>query len=243
MNLQQAYKIAIISHMNTFLIRRWISTENKISRVTRAILPLLDYDQLGRKVIIMRPGCFNAYLHKAEDIEKVSFMVLEIMGLEEEQMFITGMVVIVDLEGYSLSHVTQRPLSVTKKQMKYLQDATPLSPKSLNFIKTSPMFGSAYELVSTFINDKIKKRFKLHGDDMNSLFKEIDRKILPSDYGGQGLSISELTAHWKKQAEDNSKLLMEREKFYADESKRPGKPKTAQELFGIEGSFRKLEID
>ena len=69
----------------------------------------------------MRPGCFNAYLHKAEDIEKVSFMVLEIMGLEEEQMFITGMVVIVDLEGYSLSHVTQRPLSVTKKQMKYLQ--------------------------------------------------------------------------------------------------------------------------
>ena len=36
-------------------------------------------------------------------------------------------------------------------------------------------------------------QFKLHGDDMNSLFKEIDRKILPSDYGGQGLSISELT--------------------------------------------------
>lgn len=69
----------------------------------------------------MRPGCFDPYLHKAEDVEKVSFMVLDVMGLAEEQMFVTGIIIIVDLEGYSLSHVTQKPLAVTKKQMQYLQ--------------------------------------------------------------------------------------------------------------------------
>ena len=82
---------------------------------------MLDYDHMGRKVIIMRPGCFDPYLHKPEDVEKVNFMVSDVMGLDEEQMFLTGIVIIVDLEGYSLSHVTQRPLAVTKKHMHYLQ--------------------------------------------------------------------------------------------------------------------------
>ena len=50
-------------------------------------------------------------------------------------------------------------------------------------------------------------------------------------------------AYWKNRVERGAKLLARLEKFKADESKRPGNPKTTKELFGIEGSFRKLEID
>ena len=35
----------------------------------------------------------------------------------------------------------------------------------------------------------------------------------------------------------------EQESVKADESKRPGKPKTHDDLFGLEGSFRQLVID
>ena len=34
---------------------------------------------------------------------------------------------------------------------------------------------------------------KVHGDDRESLFKEISKDILPKDFGGDGQSIAELT--------------------------------------------------
>jgi len=43
--------------------------------------------------------------------------------------------------------------------------------------------------------------------------------------------------------EDSRDFLLEREKMKSDEPKRPGRPKTSQDLFGMEGSFRQLNID
>ncbi len=51
------------------------------------------------------------------------------------------------------------------------------------------------------------------------------------------------TVYWKKKLEDNRDFLLQQEKYRSDESKRPGKPKTTEEIFGIEGSFRKLNVD
>lgn len=50
-------------------------------------------------------------------------------------------------------------------------------------------------------------------------------------------------AYWKKKCEDHREFLIAQSKMKTDESKRPGKPKTSDELFGIEGSFRKLNVD
>lgn len=37
--------------------------------------------------------------------------------------------------------------------------------------------------------------------------------------------------------------FLEEEKYGTNEQKRPGKPKTTENIFGADGSFRKLEVD
>lgn len=78
----------------------------------------------------------------------------------------------------------------------------------------------------------------------DTLEKFVPLEVLPNEAGGQAgplqdlhdKQIEKLTAHadWFKEEEANCRV---------DESLRPGKAKTATDLFGVEGSFKKLDID
>ena len=48
---------------------------------------------------------------------------------------------------------------------------------------------------------------------------------------------------WKAKVTAHRDFLLERQKMKSVEAQRPGRPKTSQDLFGIEGSFRQLNID
>lgn len=42
---------------------------------------------------------------------------------------------------------------------------------------------------------------------------------------------------------ENVEFFKEEEKQIVDETKRPGKPKTVEDLFGIESTFKNMNID
>ena len=69
----------------------------------------------------MRPGAHDPQRHSYEDVEKANFMVGEVMGVLDEDMFITGAVVIFDFEGFTFNHLNQRSLPLLKKYMRYTQ--------------------------------------------------------------------------------------------------------------------------
>jgi len=41
-------------------------------------------------------------------------------------------------------------------------------------------------------------QIRVHGDDRESLFKEISKDMVPKDFGGDGMSCAELTGTTKK---------------------------------------------
>jgi hypothetical protein len=77
-----------------------------------------------------------------------------------------------------------------------------------------------------------------------TLEKFVPLEVLPNEAGGQAGPIQELNNKEVKELEDHAAWFKEEEATKrVDESLRPGKAKTATDLFGVEGSFKKLEID
>ena len=79
---------------------------------------------------------------------------------------------------------------------------------------------------------------------LESVNKYIPIDILPNEVGGKAGPIMELHKAQIAKLESYRDWFLEDEyRGRLDESKRPGKRKTATDLFGVEGSFKKLDFD
>lgn len=67
-------------------------------------------------------------------------------------------------------------------------------------------------------------------------------EILPKEYGGKAESIEVYAEKWAQKLHDYEAFFAEEVNFGVDESKRPGKPKDSETYFGLDGSFKQLEI-
>lgn len=66
---------------------------------------------------------------------------------------------------------------------------------------------------------------------------------MPSDYEGEAGSIASLTEEWEKKILSYRDYFLEENSNGVDEKKRLGTPKNPETLFGIDGTFRKLQVD
>ncbi|XP_046661389.1 uncharacterized protein LOC124354751 isoform X2 [Homalodisca vitripennis] len=82
--------------------------------------------------------------------------------------------------------------------------------------------------------------FHNYGD----LYKYIPQRILPADYGGDGLTVEESSRAWQKTIESVRESVIEEGKRMTDESKRPSDSvNDCGQIFGVNGTFIKLNID
>lgn len=79
---------------------------------------------------------------------------------------------------------------------------------------------------------------------METVKKYLPIEALPNEYNGKAKPIEEIAAKHIKLLEEYSDWLQHSKIFaQADESLRVGKCDGTENLFGVDGSFKKLELD
>ncbi|XP_032691501.1 uncharacterized protein LOC116854074 isoform X4 [Odontomachus brunneus] len=93
----------------------------------------------------------------------------------------------------------------------------------------------------------IDLQFHIHNGGGEELYAYMNKDILPNEWGGKAGTLRELNAAWRERIEKNRDWFLREEKLSrADESARlpDSKPLSLlMELEGIQGTFRKLNID
>ncbi|XP_046386013.1 alpha-tocopherol transfer protein-like [Ischnura elegans] len=202
--------------------------------------PLPGLTPEGRRVVVMRASG-NELGTVSEDF-KAALMVGDIR-LKEEAVGVAGDVYILDATVATASQFSKVTPLLIKKFLVCVQEAYPVKLKEVHVVNVSPLVDSIVSFVKPFLKEKIRERIHIHSDGLDSLYKFVPKEMLPEEYGGNAGPISEINEQWRKKLESYKDWFLEQENVKADESKRQGKTRSYDDLFGVDGSFRKLTID
>ncbi|XP_024871204.1 alpha-tocopherol transfer protein-like [Temnothorax curvispinosus] len=174
------------------------------------------------------------------DVMKLQNMVIDLWLYTEGTC--EGNIILIDMKNVSFGHVGRLSPMGLKKWLYYLQEGLPVRLKGLHFMNSSPVIDVIMNMMKPFMKKQLMDMFHMHTTN-DTLEKFIPLEILPNEAGGQAGSLQELHDKQVKKLVNHVAWFQEEEGHRVNEALRPGKAKTATDLFGVEGSFKKLEID
>ncbi|GBP41111.1 Alpha-tocopherol transfer protein [Eumeta japonica] len=180
-----------------------------------------------RSLDVVGKGIRSMFI-EAEPQYKICFM-------EDDQFVVSGARSILDLDNVTMAHFTQMTPMLMKKMVVSGQDAKPVRIKGAHYLNTPAGFETIFNFMKGLLNEKNKTRLYVHNKNYDEMYQYISKDILPAEYGGDGGSIPSIIDYWKKKILEYSSWLEEDMKYGTDESRRIGKPKTAEDMFGAEG--------
>ncbi|XP_063929737.1 alpha-tocopherol transfer protein-like isoform X2 [Zophobas morio] len=195
----------------------------------------------GYSVIVMK--LLDPNPEHYHNVSQINFSDLTLMLSLHQKGTSTGIITVFDMKGLAFGHLTRFNLVAIKKHLFYIQEAAPIRIKGVHYINVVPFMDKIMAMVKPFMKKELVQLLNFHTDSMESLFKFVPKEIMPEDYGGEGPSLATLHEQNRKNLLENMDFFRWLDTLKVDESKRPGKPKNAGEIFGVDGTFKKLEVD
>lgn len=142
-------------------------------------------DQHGRRILLIEAGKkWNTKEVSLTEIVRGIMLIVEAALLEPKTQ-IAGSVILIDLNGLSLTHVWQFTPNLAKLILEYVQECVPLRVKAIHLLNQPYVFNMLYAIFKPFIGEKLRKRIFFHGDNFGGLLEQVDAKFIPTQYGGE----------------------------------------------------------
>lgn len=199
-------------------------------------LPRLNKDNTRVSVIKYRdPDHFN--------LTDLAILVCILAEYRLINDYFAGERFLIDLSGFTLSHMTKYSPAVCKHAEIYVRKAFGMRMFGIHIVNGSNIFNKLVAILKAGLSTKLGSRIYVHAN-YEDMFNVIDQDILPVEYGGKERSVDELAEDWVEELskEENRKYLIANENLRSNESLRMGN-KLDDELLGIAGTFKKLEVD
>ncbi|KAG7196746.1 hypothetical protein KM043_014005 [Ampulex compressa] len=175
------------------------------------------------------------------DAVKAFFMVYDLYALKLGTC--PGYAYVADAAGLSLGHLGRLNPLALKKFIYFIQDAAPIRLKAIHIINTPPALELLMNMIKPFMKKELLDLFTLHSS-LSTFEQYIPVSLLPNEVGGKAGNVKEMAeVQYKALGENREWFIKSEPLFVVNESLRVGKSKTASDLFGVEGSFKKLDID
>ncbi|XP_020294682.1 retinol-binding protein pinta-like isoform X2 [Pseudomyrmex gracilis] len=151
-------------------------------------------------------------------------------------------ILIWDCSNVLLSHI----LKFTPNIMKDITiglEAFGARVKAIHIFNAPSYINVFLTMMKSVMSAKLIKRICVHKSGVESLYEIIPKSLFPKDYGGDQPSTCEITEMWRANLIKKRDWFLEQNKLKTNESLRSNSVINLDDLFGVSGTFQKLDID
>lgn len=174
-------------------VPEWFSNRDPSAQIIQDLIkrgvfvPLKDtHDNMF--VVVVRVAAQDPKQYHFNDVIKAGLMILDIASMENELLQIYGVIAIFDLENVSFEHAKQLTPYIIKRIVNAWQNYH-CRPKQLEFINAPFYINVILKIFKSFMNEKLKRRIRVHPYGKEYTHEIVTPNILPSEYDGGQESI------------------------------------------------------